>query len=200
MATWISREEGSNLLSETEAENNIICVADYLVPLGWTAEAVAGVGGNMWEESHLNPGQWQLGHYEDTQYGYGLGQWTPATKLINWCTSRNLEWKGNGNNQLSYLDAQSDQWHSSTSIDPAGNVVAPYISFDDFKESTLSPETLSDYWLWFWEDPGYTNANNSRKTRQEHAKKYYDLLKDYVPVSPGQSTKLKWWWWCKKVI
>lgn len=74
MANWITRDAGSNMLTESEAENNILCVADYLIPLGWTPEAVAGIGGNMWEESHINPGQWQLGHYDDTKYGYGLGQ------------------------------------------------------------------------------------------------------------------------------
>lgn len=208
MAAWISREEGSNMLSESEAENNILCVYDFLsqeINGGWTKEAVAGVGGNMWEESHLNPGQWQLGHFQDTKYGYGLGQWTPATKLINGLAAEGLAWQGNGDNQLHFLNSQPGQWHTSYSVNPSGSAVSPYISFEEYKKSTLDVNTLSDYWLWFWEDPGYTNASNSQATRRAHAQKYYALLKDYAPgpgpgPGPSPTTGFPWYFWCKKVI
>lgn len=201
MAKWIAREEGSNLLSEDDAKNNVLCVYDYLsqdANGGWTPESVSGVCGNMWEESHINPGQWQLGHFQDTSYGYGLGQWTPATKLINFCNSRGIPWQSAGDSQLLFLNYESGQWHTSSSVNPSGSPVAPYISFDEYKKSTLDPQILSDYWLWFWEDPGYTNASASQATRRNHALEYYEILKGYKPT-PGRTT-FKWYWWCKKII
>lgn len=76
MADWIVREtdKASENLTEEEAENNVICCWDFLGSLGWTAEAVAGATGNMWAESHVNPGCWEYGQFENFNRGYGLGQ------------------------------------------------------------------------------------------------------------------------------
>lgn len=43
--------------------------------------------GNMQRESTINPGVWQNLDAGNTSLGLGLVQWTPATKLIDWCNS-----------------------------------------------------------------------------------------------------------------
>lgn len=54
---------------------------------GWTDNAIFGMLGNMTQESSMDPNEWQNNDVGDMGVGYGLVQWTPATKLINWCNS-----------------------------------------------------------------------------------------------------------------
>lgn len=56
-------------------------VWDFLVSRGWTKQSVAGILGNIQSESGLNPDIWS------GDGGYGLVQWTPGSKLIDWCDS-----------------------------------------------------------------------------------------------------------------
>jgi YD repeat-containing protein len=47
-----------------------------------TDEAVSGLLGNIWQESKMNPGQWEC--WNNKEKGYGIVQWTPAIKFLNW--------------------------------------------------------------------------------------------------------------------
>ena len=55
-------------------------IYNYFDSKGWTAEAICGLLGNIFEECKLNPGAWQ--HWNDVDEGYGLVQWTPAEDYI----------------------------------------------------------------------------------------------------------------------
>lgn len=77
---WIVRinDVGSQMLTEAEAENNVIEVWNTLGSgsadgVKWTANSVAAACGNMWYESHVNPGQWELGQLNNFSRGFGLG-------------------------------------------------------------------------------------------------------------------------------
>ena len=75
-------------ISSTEGTNNILAIYDYLAPLGYTKVCVAGMLGNMVQESGLNPWLWQ-GNSVDlsaNDKGYGLFQFTPAYEYINNCS------------------------------------------------------------------------------------------------------------------
>ena len=61
---------------------NICAIYDYLHPLGYTKECVAGMCGNMAWESGLNPWRWQ-GDTVNYNAGYGLVQYTHASDYIN---------------------------------------------------------------------------------------------------------------------
>ena len=79
---------GNRWLTLAEALENAREIYDYLagtsVQNRWTSYAVCAMMGNMWVESHVNPGIWQNLDAGNTDLGFGFVQWTPATKLFSW--------------------------------------------------------------------------------------------------------------------
>lgn len=78
---------GSNNTTEAQA-NNAYCIAMYLMAEGWCLEAICGMLGNIQGEGMTQPGWWQSNNYGVLTTGYGLVQWTPATKYINWAAEQ----------------------------------------------------------------------------------------------------------------
>ena len=84
-----SGPEGSGYMiggaNSTNAQaNNAYCIAVYLMHEGWCLEAICGMLGNIQSEGMLQPGYWQNNDVGVLTTGFGLVQWTPATKYINW--------------------------------------------------------------------------------------------------------------------
>ena len=73
---------GTSTLSESQMKANAEYIYDYLIGQGFTKNAACAVLGNMQAESGINPGIWQYSNH-DLSGGYGLVQWTPATKFLN---------------------------------------------------------------------------------------------------------------------
>ena len=99
----------------------------------WTVNAIAGVLGNMEVESTINPGIWENLQEGNMSGGYGLVQWTPATKYTNWADSRGLEW-GHPDSQIArilYEVENNIQW------------IHPSMTFKEFTISTLPPYDLA---------------------------------------------------------
>ena len=80
-----------NSLTQDEREYNASRAMTVLRQNGFTIYAAAGIVGNMWAESFMNPGQWQ----SNTAYtgGYGLVQWSPYTDYSTWAGP---DWENNG--------------------------------------------------------------------------------------------------------
>lgn len=74
---------GSNNTTEAQA-NNAYCIILYLMAQGWQFEAICGMLGNIQSEGMTQPGYWQSNNVGVMTTGFGLVQWTPATKYINW--------------------------------------------------------------------------------------------------------------------
>lgn len=74
-------------------ENNADAFISYFYGY-MTAEAMAGILGNIQHESYINPGQCQIGSGTSTnsRSGGGLIQWTPRSAFISWCNARGLTW------------------------------------------------------------------------------------------------------------
>lgn len=159
---------------------NATYIAQYLLSKGWTLEAVAGILGNMQTESTINPGLWEGRDSGNTSGGFGLVQWTPATKLINWANS----------NQLDYMDIDTqlkrilwevennggDQWYA-TSAYPE--------SFEEFTQSTESPEYLASAFLKNYERAGV----EKEEQRQSQARYWYTYLSNIdpdIPIAPDE--------------
>ena len=79
----------NRFLSVEEMKDNAQYILNYFLDKGWSKNAICGMLGNMQTESTINPGIWQDLNEGNTVNGFGLVQWTPATKLINWCNSLN---------------------------------------------------------------------------------------------------------------
>ena len=73
----------TSTLSTAQMDKNAKYVYDFLTGSGgFTKQAACGVLGNMQQESKINPGIWEI--LPSTAKGYGLVQWTGATKFLNW--------------------------------------------------------------------------------------------------------------------
>lgn len=105
-----------NTLTQEEKEHNATLAMTYLRRNGFTKYAAAGVVGNMWAESMMNPGLWQGGisHAYNPGVGYGLVQWTPWSDYWPW-PSDSTDWENNGPRQMERLVYERDNnlefWH-----------------------------------------------------------------------------------------
>ena len=132
----------------------------WLVSRGWTKNAVAGMLGNMETESTINPGIWQNLDAGNMSMGYGLVQWTPATKYLDWANARNLP-MGSLDSQLKRIEyevANKIQWIATTQYN---------MTFEQFKRSTKTPSYLAQAFLKCYERPANQNQPN-RSTQAEY--------------------------------
>lgn len=170
---WIAT---NNYLGLADMQNNALLVASYGYSQGWTKNAISAILGNMQAESSINPGIWEsLIPYGG---GYGLVQWTPYTKYSNWATGMGYTWQNNGDaemERISYEAQNNIQWFYNAEIG-----IAPPISFQQFLESTDNINTLSNYWLWFYEHPADPYAG-TQALRQQYTQYWYN----YIPDDPG---------------
>lgn len=82
MSNWASNEYG--VIGQSGMENNATIINTFFGSYGWSANAIAAILGNMQSESGINPARWESDNVGNLSGGFGLVQWTPATKLINW--------------------------------------------------------------------------------------------------------------------
>lgn len=161
---------GNRWLNQEEMEINAAYVWNYLQPRGWTINAVAGMLGNMQSESHINPGIWQGLDEGNLTGGYGIVQWTPATKFLNWCDAqipaRNPTTMNANLDRILYEVENDIQWGNDSQGNP------PPYSFYDFTQSTETPYTLGLFFLYYYERP----AVMEQPWRGEQAEFWYQFL------------------------
>lgn len=171
MNNWIA---GNRYLSMTEQQNNARIITRVLRRYGWTDNAIAGLLGNTQKESTNNPGIWQSLKYGNTKGGYGLTQWTPATKYIEWAGA---DWETNHNKQLERLQYEVDNRLQFYATDDYP------ISFRQFIASTETPYYLACAFAWNYERSavviGGTEAQKEalRRERGGNAEKWYTFIK-----------------------
>lgn len=173
MSTYIT---GNFFLNQSQMEQNARFIWEYLAPRGWTLNAVAGMLGNMQTESTLNPGIWENCEEGNTSGGYGLVQWTPATKYLEWCSANNKV----AQNMESALDRI--EWELANAVQFYATDEYP-LTFKQFKVSTQSPEYLAQAFLRNYERP----KNPDQPFRSTQARAWFDFLSTFVPpVNPDQ--------------
>lgn len=81
--SWYAKPSGGYLIDSEEAKANLTEIYNILNST-WTIEAIAGMCGNLFAESGLNPWRWQGDSVSLTSdyKGYGLPQFTPAKGYI----------------------------------------------------------------------------------------------------------------------
>ena len=140
-------------LSLSEMTENAQYIMAYLLERNWSKNAIAGMLGNMQTESTINSGIWQNLDANNMLLGFGLVQWTPASKYTSWADSEGYAW-GNIDGQLTRLQYEIDnnlQWIPTIDYP---------LSFNDFKTSTQSPEYLAQAFLRNYERPKEQNQPN----------------------------------------
>ena len=152
---------------------------DYLTSHEWTKESVAALLGNMQSESGIIADRWESDYVGNMSGGYGLVQWTPATKYINWATANNL----------SYQDVISQCKRLEWEVANGQQFYHPSMSFKQFTQGTQTPETLADIFIRYYERP----ANLNQPERQTQARYWYNQFKDTAtsPTPEGEGEMIK---------
>ncbi|MTD42459.1 peptidoglycan DD-metalloendopeptidase family protein [Erwinia sp. CPCC 100877] len=148
----------------TDQEKNAWAVWSYFKVRGWTEEAIAGMLGNMQSESGIMPDIDEIGGGG----GYGLVQWTPKSKLVDWCNERGLDYRT--------IDSQCQriQWEMENNVQWFPNPERPDLPNISFREFTQLKDIkrAAEYFIAFYEHP----ANVNQPIRGTQAQYWYDRL------------------------
>lgn len=160
-------------LTEEESKKNWLAFWKFFKSKGWTANAVSGILGNSYYESTVNPNRWEgdIPFAEPVaSRGYGLVQWTPWTKIIDWLKEKgyypDVSKFGQGECERIQWEMENNQQWIATATYPE--------SFRDFSVSTKDPYTLAIEFLANYERP----ADPNQPQRGDKAREIYDYIKD----------------------
>lgn len=160
-------------LTEEESKKNWLAFWQFFKSKGWTANAVSGILGNSYYESTVNPNRWEgdVPFAEPvSSRGYGLVQWTPWTKIIDWLKEKGyypeVSKFGQGECERIQWEMENNQQWIATATYPE--------SFSDFSLSTKDPYNLAIEFLANYERP----ADPNQPQRGNKAREIYDYIKD----------------------
>jgi len=178
---WVAEEFTEEVSAKNPGKNDLYCSNEYLsqahmlinaryvrnslIEEKWSKNAVYGILGNMETESNVNAEFWQR---EASDPGFGLVQWTSATKLTNWANSKGLN-PNDIDTQLKRIlhevDTNADDawqsWRHSSAM-----------SFKEFTKSTDTPEYLAEIFLYCYERP----SDKPQPKRGKQARKWHDIM------------------------
>lgn len=167
-------------LTVAQMTDNMQYICTYMIQRGWTKNAVCGMLGNIQTESTGNPGLWQNRDAGNTRLGYGLVQWTPATKFISWAQANGYA-QGDIKGQcerIIYEVNNNIQWQKRTTN----------MSFKEFTQSTAAVETLAELFELNYEQ----HAGAIQPNRKTQARHWYDTLSGDDEVSKVIEAAIKW--------
>lgn len=198
---WHAKPSGGWSTTDTEAQDNMIEIYNYLSSQGWSDIAVAGLLGNVANESGFNPWRWQndVVNLTSKYKGYGLVQFTPSYYYIggrgaeaqfasyyapNTSTSTTVSGAdaSDGLAQLMVIET----YHSDKFLDRRS-----YCSYADLSDTYpySSYKTLSDLWIatvgWLYnyeypDDRSYSIAYS----RYLKAQACYEIITGATPPTP----------------
>lgn len=155
---WIMKNE---YLTMEEKKHNAKLFRDFFIAKGWTIESICGMLGNIETESNINPALWESMDNGNMDGGYGLVQWTPASKYFAWLTGEDT-----GNKQCERIVYEKDngiQWYSTPDYP---------MTFDEFSKSVQPVEYLAEVFINNYERPFDAN----QPIRGEQAKFWLNYL------------------------
>ena len=174
---------GNFYLSSSQMQENAETLWPAMQALGWSDWAIAAILGNMQTESSLNPGIWQGLDEGNMSGGYGLVQWTPASKFISWADSNGYA-QDDYSGQLARIvwEEQNGEQYYPTSAYP--------LSFNEFlnytpQEGESDEEVckwLAAAWVKNYERP----KNQNQPQRGEQAWRWFQIFHDGNPAPPPE--------------
>lgn len=171
---------GNRYLTQSEMENNAKYIWWWFQKKGWTLNACAALLGNMQAESTINPGIWQNLDEGNTSLGFGLVQWTPATKLIEWAEQNGYTYSKMDTQllRINYEIANGLQWIQTTAYP---------ITFNEFAKSTATVGYLARAFLLNYERPA-DQSETVQEYRATLAEYWYTFLSN-VNIIPSSKRK-----------
>ena len=175
----------NQILTQAQSLQNAQAIADIAAAWGWSKNAICALCGNSRIESYVNPNMWQ-NQYAHPENGYGLFQWTPATKLISWAQGNGQDYT-TGETQMARLKYEIEngiQYYPTSSYPE---------TFREFSVSTKSVAYLTRAFVTNYERPA--NISESIDRRIAFAELCYNTLNfsggsgavihPLLPVTPG---------------
>lgn len=168
---WTSK---NNYLTANQSTENGKEVFNFFHAKGWKTIPICAMLGNMYKESQINPGIWQ-NLTVNYKLGFGLTQWTPATKYLNWAKENGLV-QDNGDSQC-----QRIQYELDNNLQYAAVSKYP-LSFKEFTQSDNSLEYLVYAFFYNYEKGNVTKADFP--LRLKWAKYFADMFADNPVPDP----------------
>ena len=136
---------------------------------GWTAQAICGMFGTMQGESGI------IADIDEISGGggYGLVQWTPKSKLVNWANARGLNYR------TVETQCQRIQWELENGEQFYRTSAYP-LTFRQYIASTSSASYLAQVFINNYERP----ANPNQPRRWQWATDWYNKLSGDTPTPP----------------
>lgn len=239
---WYAKYSGGYLRTSVEAHVNANNIAGILVADGWDRKSIAALLGNGAGESGLNPWRWEdntppdvtvptVSQFENwtiaeaQHHGYGIFQFTPASKYINSANAMHYASAGyspnfadqpgtaqDGNAQtLFFVSTVASEWATQLYAyyyDDFINIgvdITPwyYTTYSNFKigqDNNGNDLTLAELVGVFeldYERPGDTYAASSYASRVSNAEYWYDEISP-TPPTPGTYRKMPWIYYLKR--
>lgn len=203
---WIYDTTGG-ALNEEEAKNNANIIINTYRASGWDDASIAGVLGNIENESGFNPMRQEVGGQ-----GYGLVQWTPKSVLQNHCQILGLLPYTNGDNQLTCIVAEIlgnpssvREWYttqgfienyypSGATDDMIGITGGQFIS----NEMGWTADKLALMFMVGYERPSYDPDVNHIDRRKEDALKWFKYMGGVIPPTPSEKDSFWWIYYMKR--
>lgn len=191
---WIYDTTGGPL-NEEEAKNNADIIINTYRLAGWNDNSIAGLLGNIENESGFNPMRQEVGGE-----GYGLVQWTPKSVLENHCTTLGLSPYTDGDNQLICISAEIlgnpssvNEWYTTVGFinnyrdsgatdDMIGITGSQFIK----NEMGWGADKLALMFMVGYERPAYDPTVNHIDRRKEDALKWLEYMGGVIPPSPTE--------------
>jgi hypothetical protein len=158
---WTPDDDESQFsLSQSQKDENANRIYTFFTKIGWQKESICAMLGNMDVECRMNPRARSIS--ADT---YGLTQWHPASKYINWAIAEGLDYEL-GTSQckrIKYEEANELQWQDWASV-----------TFEEWARTSQDPiETLTYDFMRYYE---VANAATLQE-RIDWALYYFDNVK-----------------------
>ena len=159
-----------------DMNSNAKYIYNFFRARGWTAQAICGMLGNMQGESGIIADIDERGGGG----GYGLVQWTPKLKLVNWANARGLNYRS--------VDTQCQriQWELENGEQFYRTNAYP-LTFRQYVASTQSAAYLAKVFINNYKTP----ANPNQPNRWAWATNWYNTLAGGQPTptpTPGGDT------------
>ena len=173
--SWIVKVGVNAYLTQSQMENNATEFYGYFHSKGFTIESIAGMLGNLQQESNINPGMKQTA---SASSGWGLIQWTPSSNLTEYASAHGTDWaSGEIQTQLMWdeiINGYGGQWI------PKPNKGYPYTG-EEFSQLTNVTTACMAYLI----ERERADAEVAEK-RVAYANAWYEYLTGVTPPEPPE--------------
>lgn len=169
----------SEYFTRSKMENNAICIYNFFIRRGWTIQAIAGLLGNIQQESTFNPNLIEIGGT-----GHGLVQWTPPSNLydvLDVLYGSHDDWYlGDKQCNVIYAEYEEACGFADRGIEKQWYETSTYpMSWLEWSKSTGDVGTLALVFQRNYERPASIHPE-----RYDYAHEWYEFLKTLTPYDP----------------